>query len=366
MKIALLSAACDIHTLRWANGLAGRGHAVDLISLHRIIQGLDPKVRFHQLPFHAPAGYYLNTIRLRKLLRRIQPDLLNAHYASGYGTLARLAGFSPAILSVWGSDVFDFPESSTRRRRLVQKNLRAADRVFSTSRIMAEQVHRLEPTVGKVHLTPFGVDTERFKPRKRSRPRNGPLVVGTVKKLAPKYGIDILLRAFAAFQAGQDCHLRIAGEGPQEQELKTLARSLGLEGRVQFLGRIEHDRVPEILQQMDVFAALSRLDSESFGVSVLEASACGLPVAVSEAGGLPEVVLPETTGLLVPRDDVPAAAAALERLVRDGELRRRLGAAGRRFVQEHYAWERCLELMEAGYGEVYGSNQRSEVRGQEE
>lgn len=355
MKITLLSAASDIHTLRWANGLAGRGHDLDLISLHPPLQGLDPKVGLHLLPWPPPAGYYLNALRLRRLLRRIKPELVNAHYASGYGTLARLSGFTPTALSVWGSDVFDFPEASPRHRRLVRKNLRAADRVFSTSRIMADQVQRLEPSLAQARLTPFGVDTKRFRPGQGKEPASGrPLVVGTVKKLDHKYGIDVLLQAFAGIGDRSGIRLLIVGQGPQEQSLKELAASLDLEGRVEFSGRVEHDRVPAVLQQMDVFAALSRLDSESFGVSVLEASACGLPVLVSEAGGLPEVVRPGETGLIVPREDVRAAAAALQKLTADEELRQRLGRAGRRFVQKNYDWEHCLDLMEEGYLELIG------------
>jgi glycosyltransferase involved in cell wall biosynthesis len=103
------------------------------------------------------------------------------------------------------------------------------------------------------------------------------------------------------------------------------------------------------LHRLDIYAVPSRLDSESFGVAVIEAGACGLPVVVSDAGGLPEVVRDGETGLVVPRDDVPALQAALTSLVLDAALRERLGAQGREHVLREYEWGRCVDLMEAVY-----------------
>jgi glycosyltransferase involved in cell wall biosynthesis len=109
---------------------------------------------------------------------------------------------------------------------------------------------------------------------------------------------------------------------------------------------VAHAEVPAWLHRLDIYAAPSRLDSESFGVAVIEAGACGLPVVVSDAGGLPEVVRDGETGLVVPREDVPALQAALKRLALDPALRRRFGRAGRAHVERAYAWGQCVDLME--------------------
>jgi glycosyltransferase involved in cell wall biosynthesis len=131
--------------------------------------------------------------------------------------------------------------------------------------------------------------------------------------------------------------------------LQSLAAELGIAERAHFAGAVPHAEVPAWLHRFDLYAAPSRLDSESFGVAVIEAGACGLPVVVSDAGGLPEVVLHERTGLVVPREDVAALQAALTRLVLDASLRARLGACGRTHVAQSYAWPRCVERMEAVY-----------------
>jgi glycosyltransferase involved in cell wall biosynthesis len=123
---------------------------------------------------------------------------------------------------------------------------------------------------------------------------------------------------------------------------------------VRFIGPVPHAEVAGWLNRMDIYVAVSRLDSESFGVAVLEASACALPVVVSDAGGLPEVVVHNETGLVVPREDPASLAQALERLVADADLRRAFGAAGRKRVRQHYEWTRSVDRMLAVLEAVSG------------
>ena len=354
--VALLGAANSIHLQRWAAALAARGWRVSLITQHADnALPLPEAVHLHQLPVRGELGYFLNVPALKALLRRLRPDLLNVHYASGYGSTAALAGFAPTLLSVWGSDVYDFPYESAPKGWLVRRNLRRATSIASTSEAMARQVRRLVPGLGEIAITPFGVEMDRFEAKPERRPGSA-LVIGTVKTLAPKYGVDLLLRAFAGLLDDTDvraavltCRLLIVGDGPQRAELVQLADELGIASLTEFAGVVEHAQVPLQLHRLDIYVAASRLDSESFGVAVIEASACALPVVVSDAGGLPEVVRDGETGLVVPRDDVPALQAALKRLVLDEALRDRLGRAGRAHVGRAYDWGHCVELMERCY-----------------
>ena len=345
MRIALLGPANSIHLQRWTAALAQRGHALLMLSQHRCEGELLPAAaELVWLPHSGALGYFRNAGALRRALARWQPDILNAHYASGYGSTAALAGFAPTLLSVWGSDVYDFPYESAAKGWLLRRNLRRATAIASTSEAMARQVRRLVPEAGEIAITPFGVDLDRFAPASHARQ---PLTIGIVKSLAPKYGVDLLLRAFAGLPDA--CRLLIVGDGPQRAELEALAQGLGIAARTEFAGAVPHAEVPGWLNRLDIYAAPSRIDSESFGVAVIEASACALPVVVSDAGGLPEVVRDGETGLVVPREDVAALRGALQRLVDDPALRVRLGSQGRAHVAAEYEWGHCVDLMTACY-----------------
>jgi L-malate glycosyltransferase len=345
--MVMLAPANVGHTQRWVEGLHARDVSVVLVTQHPDASWCPPEgVRVVLLPYRGMSGYFLNVPVLRRLLREERPDLLHAHYASGYGTTAALAGFRPWLLSVWGSDVYDFPYEGWLKGWWLRRNLRQADAVASTSEAMAIQVRRLVPDKDEMAVTPFGIDPDLFIPH---RDEHTGVVIGTVKTLAPKYGIDVLLKAFAqvasTIDQGGPVSLVIVGGGPQRLELEALAKALGIAHQVRFVGPVPHAEVPAWLNRFDVYVAASRLDSESFGVAVLEACACEVPVVVSDVGGLPEIVEDGRTGLVVPREDAHNLAEAISRLVADPALRQRLGRAGRERVLEYYQWSHSIDRM---------------------
>jgi len=358
IKVLLLSAASSIHTIRWANAFAERGHVVHLISQHAPIDGLDERVVLHLLPHMKGLGYVINGWRVSRLLARIRPDVVNAHYATGYGRLAAAATRFPLVVNVWGSDVLEFPNKGFFNLLWLVNNLKRAQALISTSFFMAVQTNALAPDLPPVFVVPFGVDTDLFRPSE-AKDQQDVLVIGTVKALAPIYGIDILIKAFAILvQAGRyKVHLRIVGSGSQLGELQELVRTLDVSGHVDFIGALPHSRIPDELRAMDIFVALSR--SESFGVAVIEASACGLPVVVSDVGGLPEVVKDGTTGFVVPAENAQAAAMKLEVLLASAELRQQMGAAGRANVLDCYRWSHCVDRQLAVFLQVIDKHKRA-------
>ncbi|CAK7004404.1 MAG: D-inositol-3-phosphate glycosyltransferase [Kerstersia gyiorum] len=363
MKIVLISGASTIHTVRWANGLSAAGHIVHVISQHPIVEPFSKAVKVHLFPYRGALGYYLMAPGVRKIIKNINPDIVNAHYASGYGTTARLVDFHPYVLSVWGADVYDFPEKGFFYKKLLKKNLVAADQIASTSHCMARQTEKYINPLQPIEITPFGVDISRFdivdKERKESSVTN--LVIGTVKTMAPKYGIDILLNAFALLKSElrKERHpfaellvLRLVGGGAQLEQLKVLASDLGIAEAVIFVGKVAHSDVPIELAKLDIYVALSRLDSESFGVAIIEAGAAGLPVVVSNVGGLPEVVIQDRTGLVVPKEDPVAAMHAIRRLLDDPELRVTMGKNAINHVSNSYNWDDSVKKMLSLYEAV--------------
>lgn len=364
MKVLLLANGASIHTGRWANGLSSADLEVVLVTQHRNTLPLSQQIRICQLPFTGGIGYFLNSVALRRLWQLEKPDLLNAHYASGYGTTARLSGCRPLLLSVWGSDVYEFPEKSRFHRQWLRGNLAAATKLASTSHAMAEQLRRVAPDVGDIAITPFGIDVGHFLPQEKlSDGHDDAIVIGTVKTLSPVYGIDLLIESFARLRdelmleapyLANRLRLRIVGNGPQKESLQALADRQGVAAITQFVPGVPHEQVPEELAKLDIYAALSR--KESFGVAILEAGACGLPVVVSNVGGLPEVVVNGKTGLVVKSESPDEAANALKKLVLDPGLRRGLGDAARDHVKRHYAWRESVDRMISVYREAQSNS----------
>ncbi len=358
MKLAFLAARSSIHTVRWVNALANRGHEVHLLSIQKGGDALDERVQVHYLPVAAPVGYYLNIRTVKRLLISIKPDILHVHYASGYGTLARLVGFEPTLLSVWGSDVFDFPYQNKVNERILRKNLKAATQIASTSWVMKQQTEKFVHPRLPIEVTPFGVNINKFKKMDIDKDSNK-IVIGMVKRLEEKYGPRYLIQGTAIlldrlkdsghYDVLNAIRLLIVGDGSQFSEMKELVKKLNLSSITRFTGAIPHDEVPKYLNQMDIFCAPSTLESESFGVAVVEASACELPVIVTNVGGLPEVVKDGETGYIVDPKNPEQIADKVYELVLDPNKRAKFGQQGRAFVKAHYDWDQNVSQVEQVY-----------------
>jgi glycosyltransferase involved in cell wall biosynthesis len=210
---------------------------------------------------------------------------------------------------------------------------------------------------GKVRTHYIGVDAERFTPGERVS--DEPYIL-CVARHVEKKGIDTLLRAFSRLGGKHGAlSLLLVGQGPLTGTLTTLARTLGIEARVRFLGAQPHERIVELMRGARVFALPSQEaengDSEALGIVFNEASACGVPVVATRHGGIPEAVLDGETGFLVPERDDAALAERLDRLVSDEALARRMGRRGREYVCEVFDLRKQTRLLEGIFDEVAGS-----------
>ena len=361
MKIIFLGGAGSIHTIRWVNSLSEKGLEVILVSLKgevETIGKINDNVKVIYLPFGTKLGYYLNVFALKKIISKEKPDLINAHYASGYGTLGRLSGFNKKLLNVWGSDVYDFPNDSKLKKRIIEKNLKNYTAIASTSYCMAEETKKyLENKSKEIFITPFGVDTEKFKNLNIEKKENE-ITIGIVKTLTEKYGIEYLIKAIKELENILDIEnykkirLLIYGKGELKNKLEDLTKELQIEDKVIFKGYISNEDVPKALNEMDIFVVPSILDSESFGVAAVEAMACEIPVIASSVGGLKEVIVDKETGYLVPKKDHKEIAKYLKKLILDKNLRTSLGKNGRKRVLENYDWNSNVDYMIKIYREI--------------
>jgi glycosyltransferase involved in cell wall biosynthesis len=199
-----------------------------------------------------------------------------------------------------------------------------------------------------IEVTPFGVDTSVFKKINTHKPKADKIIIGTVKTLEDKYGIDTLIDTFALLHeqsSDKNIELRIAGAGTMLSTYQKQAEDLKLSDKITFSGKISNTEVPAYINEMDVYLALSRLNSESFGVAIVEAMACEVPVVVSNVDGLREVVEHKVTGYIVPKENSAAAAEAVRKIIANSALAKELGSNGRKRVQTLYEWQNNVEKM---------------------
>lgn len=348
MRILLLSDINSAHTQKWAIALSQKGFQIALFSISLptvdwyskfniyLLSNSNIKVSTITSTVFSKLNYLKLVPSLKNVIKNFKPDIVHAHYASSYGLLGALSGFHPFIISAWGSDVMDFPNKSLAHRMILKYNFKRADRILATSDAIVNAISLLSNKT--VHKIPFGIDTDYFKPKKVDTIfSHDCIVVGTVKSLEEIYGIDILIKAFKKVcdkHPDYPLNMLIVGGGSKEQEYKKLVTQLAIKDKVIFTGKVKHSKVVDYHNMIDIFVNVSR--NESFGVAVLEASACEKPVIASNIGGLTEVVINGNTGFLVEPENVNATSEAIEKLIANEKLRNEMGANGRIFVQKQF------------------------------
>ncbi|MDR3667135.1 MAG: glycosyltransferase [Ignavibacteriaceae bacterium] len=357
MKILFLADPIPSHTIKWVNSLSKSGVEILLFGLSDYNYELynreinieiykTPKIIKNRADGHLFKSFYLTAYpSLKKVLKKFKPDILHSHYASSYGLLGALCQFHPFFLSVWGNDVFDFPQKTILHKLLLQYILSKPDMLFSTSKIMAKETSLY--TKKKINIIPFGVDTDIFKPKKvRNVFKESDLVIGTVKGLEDNYGIEYLVKAFIILEnkyPNLPLRLLIVGGGSLEKKLKNQAKNLINQGKAIFTGHIPHNKISTYHNMIDI--AVFPSISESFGVSVIEASACGIPVIISDVGGMPEIIKNNVTGIKVRSADENSIAEAIGKLIMDKNLRLKMGEMGRERVIRYFYWQNNIDKM---------------------
>ena len=354
-RIFFVAPASNIHTVRWVNALSEyfEVHLIYCKNHEKGINEIKEDVILHQLTFKSPFGYYLNAYKLRKLYKEIKPKLINVHFASGYGTLVRCAKIKPVLLSVWGSDVYDFPNRSYINKMILKKNVLSATKITSTSHVMEKELKRQVSEIEtEIYITPFGVDINKFKKVDIER-ENDDINIVNIKALERRYGIEELILSVKKLkenliekgkeQIADKVKLYIYGDGSEKQNLEKLIESENLNNLVYLKGKVANAEVPKILNVMDIFCATSI--NESFGVAVVEAMACELPVVDTKVDGFLEVMQDKNTGYLVEVGNIDKIAEILEKLIENKQLRKQLGENGRKRVIENYNWNDNVKYM---------------------
>jgi N-acetyl-alpha-D-glucosaminyl L-malate synthase BshA len=231
-----------------------------------------------------------------------------------------------------------------------------SDAVTTVSASLRDDTKRDMPVKSGIHVVPNFLDCDFHRrapdPVLRARfAKSGERLLIHISNLRPVKQVDAVVRVFARVREQMAVRLLIVGEGPELGKAEQLVRQLGVEPFVEMIG--EAQDVVGLLSISDLFLLPSL--QESFGLSALEAMACGVPVVASNVGGLPEVVEDGVTGFLHPPQDTEAMAASVVRLLADEGLHGRVAAAAVRMALERFSANRIVPMYERLYAETLRS-----------
>ena len=304
----------------------------------------------------------------RSLATRHAIDVVHVHWVVPNGPIGALAARGralPLVVTLHGSDV-GVSERSTAIGHATRWTFRTAAAVTAPSLDLLERARRLGAH-DVLERIPYGADVGRFdqSPEASERTRAllgvGPedVLVAGIGRLVPVKGFAYLIEAYArAAVSLPGLRLVVVGDGDGRDDLSVLTRRLRLEDRILFTGMAAPDEIPSYLAAADIVVVPS-VHHEGYVDGLpnvaLEAMAAGKPLVASRVGGLPEIVRPGETGLLVAERDSEALARAIETLARDPGLRAAMGDAGRRTMLEEMSWDVVGERFESVFGRVTGT-----------
>jgi glycosyltransferase involved in cell wall biosynthesis len=294
-------------------------------------------------------------------LRRETVSHIHSQWIHSAGTVAwygaRLLGV-PFSFTGHAADLF-------RNRCALRDKIRDAAFIGCISEFHRELYRGLGAREEQMFLVYCGIDVAHFTPRLRERPAGGPLCVLSSGRLVEKKGFEFLIDAMALLRdRGSDVRCVIGGSGPLEASLRARVEERGLGDRVTLTGKaIAQEELPAFMAQGDVYCLpcvwASDDDVDGLPQMLVEAMACGLPAVSTRLVGIPDLVVHEETGLLVEPRRADQLADALQRVLDDEPLARRLAGAGRRMVETRFDILTCLEPLIERYRRRLGTSAAS-------
>jgi N-acetyl-alpha-D-glucosaminyl L-malate synthase BshA len=351
--------------------LARRGHEIHFITYQQPFRlpAFLPHVFFHEVDvvryplFEYPPYDLALAVRMHEVVREHGLDLLHAHYAIPHATSAWIAremleddGTSVKLITTLHGTDITLVGQDPSFQRITKFSIERSNGLTAVSRYLKQETYNAFGCTGcaveVIHnfVDPAVYDRAAYRPLLREQVADGRAVVMHVSNFRPVKRVRDIVRIFAQVQREVPSVLVMVGDGPERVLAEQEARALGVHDVTHFLGRI--DAVAPLLANADLFLLPSQ--SESFGLSALEALACGVPVVASRVGGLPEVVDDGVTGVLCDLGDVDAMAAASIRILRDRDRWQAMSAAAAADARARFSESDIVARYEAFYARTLG------------
>jgi glycosyltransferase involved in cell wall biosynthesis len=364
MRICYLANASSIHTKKWVSFFVNKKHEVHLISFENAtIDGafvhvlkLPVLVKNATYPFKLASVY-----RIQALIRKMNPEILHAHFATNYGVFGALCNFHPFIITAWGSDILANPGArllSKIKMPIAKFALSKADAITCDAKHMKEAMKKLWISPEKIHLIHFGIDTKNFGPTLKDKKLTAKLEINdsptviSLRNLDPLYDVESLIKsAPLVLKEIPKTKFMIAGKGSEEKRLKKLAKSLGISDNVNFIGLIQNEELPKYLNVMDIYVSMSLSDA-GISASTAEAMACGLPVVVTDVADNNKWIEDGVNGFLIQIKDSKSLAEKIIYLLKNEDIRKQFGKINRKIIEDRNDYYKEMGKMEDIYEQL--------------
>jgi len=361
MKIAIIVnlfppkwiAGTEIATYQMAEHLAKRGHNVHIITSlddDLIENSYEKGFHIHRIPVRR-IRFFLEVFfwaHIFRIIKKIDPDIVHAQ---------NLIFATPALISkkllkipyvVWGqgSDVYLQNWFIKLVSKTIIKNADSVIALTNNMKMVMQTIYNRD-----IAVIPNGINIENYRDEldEHKRENSGKRIL-FVGRLDPVKGVQYLLKAMEIVcEVLPDAKLILVGDGEEREKLECLTNSLGMRDRVQFVGRIPHEKIPDYLYQADIFVLPSL--SEGLAIVILEAMACGLPIVATRVGGVPDIIEDGVNGYMVESGDFQEMAKKIIFILENQPVMHLISKNNRLKVQE-YDWKNVINQIECIYFEI--------------
>jgi len=368
LTICFLGNAESIHTLKWAKYFADKKHKVYLISWTSFLKGYNPgdiklhflkeKIKIRIWPLNTLLNLPFYIFGLKKLIKKLNPDIIHAHYITSYGILPALLGFHPLVITAWGSDILITPKKFLPSKWSVKYVLKKADLITCDAEHMKKAMIKLGAGKLKIKIINFGIDTKRFSPGIRDEKLKEELgvldckIVISLRNLEAVHDILTLIKSIPiVLKKIPKTKFIIIGKGSQEQELKNLVETLTIKDSIKFLGQIPNTELPRYLRISDVYVSTSLSDA-GIASSTAEAMACGLPVVITDVADNRKWVKDGENGFVAPVKKPELLAQKIIYLLKNEKKGKKFGKINRKIIEERNNYYKEMAKMEEIYKEL--------------
>ncbi len=352
------------HDHRFLSALAGTDHQVYYLRLERRGHALEDRPlpagiqKIHWAGGDKPFNWSQSLpllLDLKRVIREIQPHLIQAGPVQTAAFLVALSGFRPLVTTSWGSDLLVDAQRSAWYRRVTRYTMQHSAVLVGDCQPVREAAiaHGMNPEM--IVTFPWGVDLNHFSPTSRAIEQplfptqaNKPFVVLSTRAWEPIYGVDVLAKGFCmAAQDIPDLRLVMLGNGSLAGRLRGIFEGERMLDRVTFPGQVQQSNLPRYYRSIDLYISASRSDGTS--ISLLEAMACGRPVLVSDIPGNRAWVEPGVQGWWFKDGNPHSLAEALIEAYNQRPHLSEMGQAARRLAEERADWSKNFTKLLGAY-----------------